>query len=132
MATDVSRGGEVTRDLGTRYLWIYFCCIFQGLKNKGDWEAESSKMGHYFRNAIFTIATKFAVSGKDGLFCQRNPILNHPFRIEFAPLTDDGRANIMHLCADTDDSFRVHDEDDHKYSPLQTQGWILQEEALSL
>jgi len=53
--------------------------------NKGDWEAESAKMGHYFRNATLTIAANFAASGKDGLFCPRNPILNFPFKIELVP-----------------------------------------------
>jgi hypothetical protein len=61
---------QVARTLGIQYLWIDSLCIIQG--DKGDWEAESSKMAEIFSNAHLTIIAARGDSCNES-FLRRDP-----------------------------------------------------------
>jgi hypothetical protein len=61
---------QVARLLGIRYLWIDSLCIIQD--DKGDWEAESSKMAEIFSNAYLTIVAARGDSCNES-FLKRDP-----------------------------------------------------------
>ena len=62
----------ITRRLGIRYLWIDSLCIIQN--SKGDWWAESARMGEIYKNSFFTIAASWASNDEEGCFADRNPL----------------------------------------------------------
>ena len=72
---------EVTRKLGSRYLWIDSLCILQsGERSKEDWEHESSLMHEVYNHAHCNIASTAASDPTVGLFFDR-PHVPAPSRI---------------------------------------------------
>ena len=61
------------------HVWIDSLCIIQD--DPGDWKQESVKMGAYYRQASFTIASTVQNASEDGLFSVKPPRLARlPYR----------------------------------------------------
>jgi hypothetical protein len=118
---------EVCRELCVRYLWIDSLCIIQN--SKEDWEKESSKMGDYYWNSLFTIAADNATEEHQGCFRWRDPCSIQPGYVAFTFPQDIDRAlGAARVTA------RIQEKEDwrHKpYSILDTRSWVLQERILS-
>lgn len=122
---------RVVRTLGFRYLWIDSLCIIQD--NKEDWAAEADRMGMVYQNATLTIAAVRATSASSGCFTDFDGLWNRPCRV-FSVSPEEGSCSgrpqpvyaIPHRRQETgyEDTFR------HR-GPLDTRGWVLQEEVLS-
>ncbi|KAI9773031.1 MAG: hypothetical protein M1839_002232 [Geoglossum umbratile] len=109
----------VMRRLGFRYLWIDALCILQD--NVEDWEYESSQMGAYYQNAVFTIAAADAEDGSIGCFIPRDSPSPEPVMLSF-PLHNNTTG---HLFATLRPKISI------EQSPLSQRGWTLQERILS-
>lgn len=70
----------VTRQMGTRYLWIDSLCIIQ--QDEQDWKKEAVKMCDYYSNAVFTITSACSDNSHGGLFARRDGIRILPFVID--------------------------------------------------
>jgi hypothetical protein len=126
---------KVTRALGIRYLWADSLCIVQD--NLGDWETEAQLMGEIYQNSILTIAAVEATSGDSGCFERWDGRNNRSCKIGKASfdLSSEGLSNsprdyriyVSHAqpkMTGYEDTFRPR-------GPLDTRGWVLQEEVLS-
>jgi hypothetical protein len=71
---------HVARALDIEYVWIDSLCIVQD--SNTDWKIEAGKMGDYYQQASFTIATTtWSPSGDEGLFALKPPRLARlPYR----------------------------------------------------
>lgn len=54
--------------LQVSYIWIDSLCIIQD--DADDWKREAARMGDYYQNAFFTIATASPNAGEEGLFTE--------------------------------------------------------------
>ncbi|KAE9363408.1 HET-domain-containing protein [Stipitochalara longipes BDJ] len=71
MPLTIQHAFEFTRGLGLQYIWIDALCIIQD--SKPDWQAESSKMGAVYSQALVTIAADWGDDVGSGCF-NRVPI----------------------------------------------------------
>jgi hypothetical protein len=132
---------HITRELGFEYLWIDSLCILQD-EDKKDWKIEADKMGSVYRNASLTIVAAAATSSDSGCF-PRNQGSDaskvHRTQCEL------GVYNVQQDCGQhaqhalklvaTETAARLHSRSDEdgfrRRGPLDTRGWVLQEEILS-
>jgi hypothetical protein len=135
----------IVRHFGFRYLWIDSLCIIQD--NLQDWEAEAKTMGTVYSNAALTIMAVAATSADSGCFTQLKVDLG---AADSGDVIDNlpcelGTLHIDVACpkhpAGHDFSIFAHHPiltSHEKRSgfrspgPLDTRGWVLQEELLSL
>lgn len=103
---------ELTRKLRIDYLWIDALCILQD--SEEDWQAESTLMGYYYRNAHLTISALDAPDGSRGFL--------HTDRTTLSARIDDTES-WREAGLSWGDTFRQ--------SPLSRRGWVLQERLLS-
>lgn len=113
----------ITRRLGHHYLWIDSLCIIQD--SSEDWAHESSRMQHYYKMAILTIATDHLTGDHESFLETTRPRGSAPVEVPFLTSLTSTPSRILM----TD---RVHlpgyKNDD---APLNTRGWTLQENLLS-
>ncbi|KAK3389812.1 heterokaryon incompatibility protein-domain-containing protein, partial [Podospora didyma] len=125
---------RVTRFLGYQYLWVDSLCILQDKLD--DWEKEAGKMGDIYRNAVVTTVASGATSADSGCFVGDS----HSFPCELGTFTiHQGCADQeheQHPCAvfasppvQVQPYARRHDF--RPRGPLDTRGWVLQEEIMS-
>lgn len=102
---------DLSRRLGTRYIWIDSICIIQN--NAADWVAESARMGSVYRHSYFTLAVSSSPSSLVGL----------PKHREERPCV---RIGDLYFATAIDDFAK-----DVEAAVLNTRGWVFQEHALS-
>jgi hypothetical protein len=124
----------VTRALGFQYLWIDSLCVVQD--HLGDWALEAEKMGDIYMNAVITISSVLATDADSGCFVNYDPRKNLPCRLgssvsQSRQSVDDTKETVWYVS-------HVHKPEKRDRSsnrprgPLDTRGWVLQEEVLSL
>lgn len=123
---------RVVRALEFRYLWIDSLCIIQD--SDDDWAAEADQMGTVYQNATLTIAAVGATSASSGCFADFDGLWNRPVRVVSVPSRRKEAESdkpepiyaFQHRTGETgyEDTFRQR-------GPLDTRGWVLQEEVLS-
>ncbi|KAH8656837.1 heterokaryon incompatibility protein-domain-containing protein [Ilyonectria robusta] len=118
----------ITRNLGIRYLWIDSLCIIQD--SRSDWEKESKKMGHVYRNAFLTISA-MAAEGSEGGILGPWPTIDFPkpATVRVFPSGDENNA-VVRLHLDHCENFPSWYQETAQ-SPLNSRGWVLQEMVLS-
>ncbi|KAH6991473.1 heterokaryon incompatibility protein-domain-containing protein [Ilyonectria sp. MPI-CAGE-AT-0026] len=118
----------ITRNLGIRYLWIDSLCIIQD--SRSDWEKESKKMGHVYRNAFLTISAT-AAEGSEGGILGPWPTIDFPkpATVRVFPSGDENNA-VVRLHLDHCENFPSWGHETAQ-SPLNSRGWVLQEMVLS-
>jgi hypothetical protein len=106
---------HVVKFMGIRYLWIDSLCILQD--SQEDWFRESAAMGQIFQNSYCNL---LAMTGEDGLFCDRDPSLlkSHPV---FWDKTSPNGSNKFYLTI----------QPAREKPMLEKRGWVLQEQLLS-
>lgn len=109
----------VCRKLGIRYLWIDALCIIQD--SDDDWLEESSLMGSYYSDAVFTISALNSGVNEQGLFIERPATQKVVFD---SPLEGDTALMGIRVCLPSVD-------EDLENAPLSGRGWIYQERLLS-
>lgn len=65
----------IARMVRVRFLWIDALCIIQAHsedKYLDDWETEATRVGSYYRNALFTISALTATTSGQGIFFDRS------------------------------------------------------------
>ena len=72
---------EATRRLNVQYLWIDSLCIIQD--SKTDWLCESSLMSSVYKYSFCNLAASAAADDHDGIFCDRDPCIDIPTRVNF-------------------------------------------------
>lgn len=104
----------VTRELGTRYLWIDSLCIIQD--DHDDWSEQAPEMCSIYSNALLTIsATRCDEGCTDTLF----PDFQHSVTVDGDPsITVAVRAEGPHVSSPT-------------HYPLLQRAWVFQERLLS-
>ena len=85
----------VAREFSIEYLWIDSLCILQG--SESDWLAQSVRMDDIYANSYSNIAATSAKDGREGLFCERNPLLSI-----FC------QSSGIRICVDSHRSFRAY------------------------
>ena len=113
----------ITRRLEHHYLWIDSLYIVQD--SSEDWAYESSRMQHYYKMAILTIATDHLTGDHESFLETTRPRDSAPVEVPFLTSLTSTPSRIFI----TD---RVHlpgYENDN--SPLNSRGWTLQENLLS-
>jgi hypothetical protein len=71
---------NITRSLGSSFLWIDSICIIQ--KGGEDWQTESAKMADIYQNAELVVSVDSDVNTDSGFLCDRSPTWHSPDRIE--------------------------------------------------
>ncbi|KAH8159037.1 hypothetical protein CIB48_g9211 [Xylaria polymorpha] len=110
---------DVARALQIQYLWIDSLCIIQD--NREDWEREAAKMMKVYQGATITFSATSAKSSLDGLGITESLIPSFRFR------TDDGGGTQWSLFSEATSSLIWG----FGGLPVQSRGWILQEQTLS-
>lgn len=131
LPTTVQDAIVFTRAMRLQYLWVDAFCILQAERpddehHKADWRREAARCGHYYRNAVLTIAATGATSSGQGLFLPRPAISPQPSTLYFqdpAPLGSGRRGAVR----PTSPEWRT----EIKSSPLIKRGWATQERLLS-
>ncbi|KAH7420091.1 heterokaryon incompatibility protein-domain-containing protein [Cadophora sp. MPI-SDFR-AT-0126] len=109
----------ITRELGYRYLWIDALCILQD--SQSDWRGHLPYMGNIYQFAVVTIAADVASDSDTGILLERKlaaisvPV---PYRSQ-----NRGTEGVVYFRPVLDASPR---------GPIQTRGWTLQEDLLSV
>jgi hypothetical protein len=112
---------DLTWRLGFRYIWIDALCIIQD--SDEDWLNESAKMGDIYTHGVLNIAATASADGTGGLF--HSPPALSPCIVR----VQDEKSQQF--------SFITHGEDDYpkridgEHAPLNSRGWVLQEQLLS-
>ncbi|OCK73507.1 HET-domain-containing protein, partial [Lepidopterella palustris CBS 459.81] len=114
----------VTRKLGVRYLWIDSLCIIQDEEPSphSDWMKEAGRMGAVYINSYCNIAASVAVDSLGTLFFERDATDIRPLEITLEWYSK-GQLPFFLFEDCPKDTFRNH--------PLNTRGWILQEQLLA-
>ncbi|KAI1747616.1 heterokaryon incompatibility protein-domain-containing protein [Xylaria castorea] len=110
---------NVARALQIPHLWIDSLCIIQD--DQEDWETEAAKMMKVYQGATLTISATSAKSSLDGLGITQS--LNPSFRFN----TDDGGGTQWSLFSEATSNLIWG----FGNLPVQSRGWILQEQTLS-
>ncbi|KAF2805765.1 HET-domain-containing protein, partial [Mytilinidion resinicola] len=121
---------SIVRSMGLRYLWLDVLCIVQD--SKEDWLAESAKMADVYRSAILTLAVADAEDHTEGIFRPREahcvrPVRFEDFRMprrERSWFDGEGALYIVPSSHQVAKGIRPR-------GPLDSRGWILQEQLLS-
>lgn len=125
----------VTRPLGINYLWIDSLCIVQD--NLRDWENEAEMTGQVYKNVTLTIVAVTATSGDSGCFQQYDGLHNRPCRIgrfQFDLSSEQLSESIRNFRCYALKKVPKHtgyEETFRPRGPLDSRGWVLQEEVLS-
>ncbi|KAG4441301.1 hypothetical protein IFR05_003229 [Cadophora sp. M221] len=109
----------ITRKLGYRYLWIDALCILQD--SQSDWQGHLSHMGEIYQYAVVTIAADVASDSDTGIILRRElsaKYVSVPYR------------SISHNTEGTVNF--TPSLDNFPNGPIQTRGWTLQEDLLSV
>ncbi|KAF2489445.1 HET-domain-containing protein [Lophium mytilinum] len=121
---------SIVRNLGFRYIWLDVACIIQD--SKEDWLAESSKMADVYRSAILTLAVADAEDHSEGIFRPREAHCVRPIRFEDFRMPRrerswfDGEGALYIVPSSHQVAKGVRPR-----GPLDSRGWILQEQLLS-
>ncbi|KAH0562034.1 hypothetical protein GP486_003260 [Trichoglossum hirsutum] len=120
---------RITREMSIRYLWVDSLCIIQDCPE--DWAKESSMMGFYYTNSLFTIAAVSASDGDRGCFMTRNPLklTPCPININF-PGVAQGKYECSFLRPDLGWD-PVDETTGFQRPPLWQRAWVVQERLLS-
>ncbi|ORY10336.1 hypothetical protein BCR34DRAFT_352434 [Clohesyomyces aquaticus] len=122
---------SLVRQLGFQYLWVDALCILQD--SSEDWMRESAMMGNVYRSAILTLAAAASEDHSQGIFKPREARCLRPFQFP----------TIDHIHGGTDSSStkngdlyvfprsRRVSQGIRPKGPLDTRGWVLQEQLLS-
>ena len=114
---------QVTKAMGTRYLWVDALCILQD--SPSDKASEINKMDSIYKNCTYTIAASSASTSSSGfLYTESRP--NQPVQVKCFHIQislPDGAVGNFFLQFE----FNFIDNPD----PLDTRGWTLQEYLLS-
>ncbi|KAF2035865.1 HET-domain-containing protein, partial [Setomelanomma holmii] len=115
---------HVTRALGIRYIWIDSLCIVQD--HLGDWALEAEKMGEIYKNATLTIASVLATNAESGCFADYDGRKHRPCRLGITA------KRTSQSSEDAGEEQVWKDRQSYRpRGPLDTRGWVLQEEVLS-
>ncbi|KAH7401142.1 heterokaryon incompatibility protein-domain-containing protein [Phaeosphaeria sp. MPI-PUGE-AT-0046c] len=117
----------ITQNLHYDYIWIDALCIVQD--SEEDWFSEASQMSNVFSNAAVTIAVADAVEHSQGIFRNRESTFIRPFNIPF--LRERPYRERAHLDGDGEFYLFPDAQEVRSRGPLDTRGWILQEQLLS-
>ncbi|KAF7539713.1 hypothetical protein G7054_g1936 [Neopestalotiopsis clavispora] len=123
---------QITQKLGFRFLWIDSLCILQN--SKSDWQLESRRMGHIYRDSTLSIYAAASDRSTAGILCQKTRQygrLPKPAYIALRPRFHnlDKQRQLVKV------SWLPPEEEDLKsiysHSPLYSRGWCLQESILA-
>ncbi|KAF2839465.1 HET-domain-containing protein, partial [Patellaria atrata CBS 101060] len=110
----------VTVRLGFRYLWIDAICLVQDWPE--DVERGMSNMGAIYRDSFLTISAAGGINVEAGLFVDRDPRWYRPCRLDM---------NVHATGYSVTRTFYIHGRTIESYLPLNSRGWVLQEQASS-
>lgn len=114
----------ITRRLGYQYVWIDSLCIIQD--SREDWEVESKKMASIYQNSATTISADAADGDNQGIF-KGAKARRDKFKLLALPCNSSKRGLRGNIFVSTRQG-----RHDFKIMPLQTRGWVLQEQVLSV
>ena len=129
----------MTRNLGTRYLWIDSMCIIQPTTtDKDDWNREGARMGEYYSGSLLNLSASAGLNSMEGLLHARP---GSQFDVEPFPLFEKvvhrewgefaksmGRSpNWFPIMQPKPASWLQHVQ----RSPLSSRAWVLQERLLA-
>ncbi|KAI9773272.1 MAG: hypothetical protein M1839_002184 [Geoglossum umbratile] len=119
---------RIAKEMSIRYLWIDSLCIIQDCLE--DWAKESSKMGEYYKNSLFTIAAVSAPDGSGGCFGIRDPLALTPCPIDicFPGVMERHPSLFLRLDMNWDP---VDQTSGFQRPPLWQRAWVVQERLLS-
>jgi hypothetical protein len=109
---------KISRQLRIRYLWIDALCIIQD--SHSDWSVEACDMANIYRNSFLTIAAAAAADHSQGCFTPRSGRVR----------SQHGRSSdlLSRMAAVFSPAAHLQEEEEF---PLDSRGWILQEQLLS-
>lgn len=118
---------RVISELGIRYVWIDSLCIIQD--SSEDWEKESKKMGHIYRDATVTISASVSNRSSAGILNQTPEYHSRPAPVGLRAFQDGKRIEevTVEWKPAQEESFRGVAE----FSPFSSRSWTLQESVLS-
>jgi Heterokaryon incompatibility protein (HET) len=116
---------KVTRDLGSRYLWIDSLCIIQD--NAHDWQVEAAAMADIYRGSRLTIVAVDSPDSHGGCFLDIGSNtagfeITSYFIGETTGQVKEVKSNIL--------SRKRRSEPYFEMSPATERGWVLQETAI--
>lgn len=118
---------QITRSIGERYLFVDALCIIQPTDgDTTDWQAEASRMGAYYENALCTIAATGASDSKDGCLFERPGLRFPSVPCYLPPWTKAGTSQT--ICINPSIPLWWVCVID---APLYQRGWTVQERAMS-
>lgn len=125
---------RITQKLDKQYLWIDALCIIQ---HSSDWDAEASKMGQYYGNAVVTLSANSCSSTSMGFLHEETSVFD-PMEITFIrPMLPTSCIYISRSIYDYPDSVPNHRSpaglwnSNVEQCPLSTRAWTLQERILA-
>jgi hypothetical protein len=126
---------KVVRSLGYRFFWVDALCIIQD--SKDDWLHEASQMRNVYSSASLTLAAADCEDHTQGMFRPRQAKCIRPFPLDrvrqFTGL-EFHRLKANTSTKETPYVFpatKIHLRGNRPKGPLDTRGWILQEQLLS-
>ncbi|KAH0565967.1 hypothetical protein GP486_000635 [Trichoglossum hirsutum] len=123
---------SITRKLNIQYIWIDSLCIIQD--SEDDWTREAASMAGVYRNGFVCIAADGAVDSSEGCFIGG---LRRNFDIGYVECPGTGERTSAVYIREKPNTMAggfAHFGHLSEYygSKLDTRGWVLQEQALSL
>lgn len=114
---------EVTKQLGTQYLWIDGLCIMQG--STKDWMKESAMMNDVYRHSWCDIAATSAPDSSNRMLsplCAKHPLASQAVRLKMA------LKSYEIIVISYSELVGMKEIDD---APLKSCGWVVQGLVLS-
>jgi hypothetical protein len=125
---------NITRRLNIQYIWIDSLCIIQD--SEDDWIREAASMGRIYRNCFVCIAADAATDSSGGCFTESSSRYLDIGCVEYPSSGDRESAVYVRkapsIMAGRGFSHVSNDPKPTNRSKLDTRGWVLQEQALSL